>query len=105
MAAPFPPSSRYAAVETALFEQSDGRPTAYLRRRFLPQPEAFTTFQAHTVTQGERLDNLTFTYLDDPQLFWRLADANRAMRPDDLIEIGRVLRITFPEGITGATGA
>jgi hypothetical protein len=105
MAAPFPASSRYALVETTTLEQPDGRTTAYLRRRFVPQPEGFTTFGIHTVSQGERLDTVTYAHLGDPQLFWRVADANRAMRPDDLMEIGRALRITFPEGITGATGA
>jgi nucleoid-associated protein YgaU len=79
--------------------------TAYLRRRFLPQPERFALLQTHTVTQGERLDNLTAAYLGDPEQFWRVADANRAMRPDDLIVVGRVLRITLPEGIPGVTGA
>jgi hypothetical protein len=55
------------------------------------------------VTQGERLDNITARYLDDPQQFWRICDANRAMRPGDLTAgIGRRLRITLPEGVPGA---
>ena len=52
--------------------------------------------------QGERLDNIAAQYLGDPTLFWRLADANGAMRPEELTEtVGRKLRITMPEGITG----
>jgi len=58
------------------------------------------------LTEGDRLDNLTFDYLGDPEQFWRIADANRAMRPDELTEtIGRQLRITLPEGIPGASNA
>jgi hypothetical protein len=52
------------------------------------------------VTQGDRLDNIAAKYLGDPEQFWRLCDANGAMRPDALTEtIGRWLRITLPEGI------
>ena len=40
----------------------------------------------HTVTQGERLDNITFQYLGDPEQFWRVCDANGAVRPDELTE-------------------
>jgi hypothetical protein len=105
MAANFPATSRYAGAEVATHEDADGRVTAYLRRRFLPHPERFALLQLHTVAEGERLDNLTATYLRDPEQFWRVADANRAMRPDDLMVVGRPLRITLPEGIPGATGA
>lgn len=102
----FPPTSRYAGTEIATLEQTDGTAIAYLRRRFLPQPERFALLQLHTVRQGERLDNLTARYLDDPEQFWRLCDANRAMRPDELTgQPGRQLRITLPEGIPGVPRA
>jgi hypothetical protein len=105
MTASFPAASRYASTDVATLTDADGRVTAYLRRRFVPQPERFALLQTHTVAQGERLDNLTASYLGDPEQFWRVADANRAMRPDDLMAVGRVLRITLPEGIPGVTGA
>jgi hypothetical protein len=39
-------------------------------------------------------------------LFWRICDANRAMRPGALTEtIGSRLRITLPEGIPGTEDA
>lgn len=102
----FPPTSRYAGIEVATLEQGDGTLTAYLRRRFVPQPERFALLQVHTVRQGERLDNVTARYLDDPEQFWRVGDANRAMRPDQLTEQpGRQLRITLPEGIPGVPNA
>ena len=102
----FPPTSRYFTVETATREERDGTVIVYLRRRFLPQPERFALLREHVVTQGERLDNITARYLDDPEQFGRIADANRAMRPDGLTEtIGRRLRITLPEGIPGTPNA
>jgi hypothetical protein len=102
----FPPSSRYFSVVATTLEGRDGRVIVYLERRFVPPPQRFALLQEHVVTQGERLDNITGQYLDDPEQFWRICDANRAMRPDELTEtIGRRLRITLPEGIPGTPNA
>jgi len=96
----FPPNSRYHGIDTATLKTPDERTIVYLRRRFIPSPQRFAIIQEHRVTQGDRLDNLAALYLGDPELFWRLCDANAAMRPDELTEtIGRVLLITLPEGI------
>jgi len=102
----FSPSSRYSGIETAKLETAAGETIIYLRRRFVPQPERFALLREHIVTQGDRLDNVTAQHLGDPELFWRLCDANRALRPDELTEeIGRRLRITLPEGLqAGANG-
>lgn len=106
MDAIFPPTSRYALTPTGTFVRADGTPVAYLKRRFVPAPEAFALLQWHTVLQGERLDNIAAQYLGDPEQFWRLCDANRALRPQELTEtLGRRLRITLPEGIPGAPSA
>lgn len=102
----FPPTSRYSGIETAIIENAKGRITIYLRRRFLPSPARFALLQEHVVTEGDRLDNVTAKYLGDPEQFWRVCDANGAMRPDELTEtIGRRLRITLPEGVPGAPNA
>ena len=99
----FPTNSRYQSIETAKLTQPGGTEIAYLKRRFVPQPERFTLLQTHAVVEGDRLDNISARYLGDPEQFWRVCDANRAMRPNELTEeIGRRLRITLPEGIPGA---
>ena len=105
MAPNFPPTSRYALTETATLETADGRTIVYLRRRFVPPPERFALLAEHKVEQGDRLDNVTAHYLGDPEQFWRVCDANRAMSPDELLVIGGRLRITLPEGIPGAGDA
>jgi hypothetical protein len=102
----FPPTSRYAQIETTTLELEDGVIIRYLRRRFVPPPERFTLLQEHEVTEGDRLDNITARYLGDPEQFWRVCDANAAMRPDELTEtIGRRLRITLPDGVPGMPNA
>ena len=98
--------SRYAGIEQAPFTLDDGRVVAYVRRRFLPDPSRFALLQTHEVKEGERIDNLSAFYLGDPEQFWRIADANRAMRPQELtVTVGRRLRITLPEGIPGTPHA
>ena len=72
----------------------------------LASPERFAEIGRHLVTETDRLDNLAAHHLGDPEQFWRLCDANRALRPDELTETpGRGLRITLPEGIPGAPDA
>ena len=102
----FAPNSRYYGLASAQFVQPDGTRIAYVRRRFVPAPETLVLLQEHSLVAGERLDQLAARYLGDPQLFWRICDANRAMRPDELIEVaGRFLRITLPEGVPGVGDA
>ncbi|MCL4798481.1 MAG: LysM domain-containing protein [Burkholderiales bacterium] len=81
----------------------DGRMIAHLRRRFVPPPERFATLREHAVVQGDRLDRLAAQHLGDPEIYYRLCDANGAIRPDELVETtGRRLRVTLPEGVPGA---
>jgi hypothetical protein len=98
----FTAPSRYFGIDTLTYVTPQGTSIIYIQRRFLPSPDRFQLLQEHAVTQGERLDNLAAQFLGDPTIFWRLCDANNAMRPEELTEtVGRKLRITLPEGITG----
>jgi hypothetical protein len=98
----FAPTSRYYGVVTVTLVTLDGKSVVYLRRRFVPPPERFELLQEHVVKEGDRLDNLGAIYVGDPEQFWRLCDANGAIRPDELTEeTGRRLRVTLPEGIPG----
>ena len=100
----FPPTSRYHGMDTTTTETVEGKTIVYLRRRFIPPRERFALLQEHTVTQGERIDHIAAQYLGDPEQFWRICDANGAMRPEELTEtVGRRIRITLPEGIPGVS--
>lgn len=94
--------SRYYSLPILNYQTSTGDEVAYVSRRFLPQTDQFDLLLLHTVTEGERLDNITAQYLDDPQQFWRVCDANGAMSPFDLVDQpGATIRITLPQGIPG----
>ena len=99
----FPPASRYHSIATAQLTTPAGRTVVYLRRRFVPPAERFALLQEHTVQEGDRLDNVTARYLNDPEQFWRLCDANGVMQPEQLTDtVGRKIRVTLPEGIPAA---
>ena len=102
MSAGFPITSRYALTEVATWAAPGGRLIPYLRRRFVPSPDRFALLEEHLVVDGDRLDRLAAEYLGDPEAFWRICDANGAVRPEELTETaGRRLRITLPEGVPG----
>ena len=102
----FPPDSRYYRYSTLQCTAPDGQVITYLSRRFVPQPGApnYATVASHTVKNGDRLDLIAARYLGDPLMSWLLCDANGAIAPNDLIATpGRVLAITTPQGVPGAS--
>ncbi|HEX5320407.1 MAG TPA: hypothetical protein VFW46_14690 [Stellaceae bacterium] len=102
----FPPTSRYYSVPVLSRQTADGRTVNYLSRRFVPPSAQFSLLHLHIVTEGERMDLIAARELGDPEAYWRICDANDAMRPDDLTAVpGRALRITLPQGIPGTTGS
>lgn len=95
----YPPTSRYSGIETATRRDAQGREVRYLRRRFCPDSDSLAQIGTYAVQDGDRLDRIAAATVGDPEQFWRLCDANRALDPDELLTpIGRVLRVTMPAG-------
>lgn len=96
----FDPASRYFPIEIATIavpDAEDGtRDVRYVRRRVIPSAADSTTLVEHTVTQGERLDQITARYIGEPTQFWRICDVNNVMQPEELEETGRVVDIAMP---------
>jgi hypothetical protein len=104
----FPTDSRYYGSGVLYYTAPTGQTIAYLARRIVPQPGApnYATINNYTVRQGDRLDLIAAKYLGDPLMAWLICDANRAMRPHDLVATpGRVLAITTPLGVPGGISA
>lgn len=92
----FPPESRYYNVSDTTHVEPSGRRITYKRLRILPRPQAF---QAHVVSADDRPDLVAYRYYQDPEQFWRLADANAVMRPEELTaDVGRRLKVPLAEG-------
>lgn len=101
----FAANSRYQGIGTDTLTTASGQTVVYLQRRFVPQPNSFAVLQTYNVAQGDRLDNMASKLLGDPQLYWRLCDANNALRPEEMETQGLVLNVTLPQGIPGPPNA
>jgi hypothetical protein len=87
--------SRYATVPRATHTTPAGREIVYVTRRFLPRGSDLTPLGRVLVGEGDRLDRIASDTLGDPQLWWRVADANDVLNPDDLVRRpGTVLLIS-----------
>jgi hypothetical protein len=98
----FDPTSRYCNIEVATLAATDldglPREIRYVKRRFIPPRDGSTTLLEHSVTQEERLDNITARYLGDPTQFWRVCDANTVLQPNALTDtVGSIIEIALPK--------
>ena len=82
--------SRYEDVGVYAVTTPTGQQVTALRIRFIPLTPAG---YLHTFTAGERLDLLGYRFYRNPEKFWRIADANVEIDPDDLLVPGRQIRI------------
>jgi hypothetical protein len=94
----FEHTSRYYSIATAKFSATDGRKIAYVRRRFLPQGDRLPVLREFIATRDDRLDLITAKTLGDPEKFWKVCDANNAMKPIDLLaDPVQTIRIPTPQ--------
>jgi hypothetical protein len=94
----FDSTSRYYGLTTKKYVTDDGQQILYKARRFCPQGEELPLLVVATVGAHDRLDLVTARTLGDPELFWRVADANNALNPFDLTSVpGRTLRVPLPQ--------
>jgi nucleoid-associated protein YgaU len=82
--------SRYENVPVVTIEVEPGRIESYLAMRTAPPTPAG---YLHTFSAGERLDVLAFRFYRNAEKFWRIADANDELDPEELLEPGRQIRI------------
>jgi hypothetical protein len=101
----FPPTSRYSGTPVDAWDPGNGEPAVpFLKRRLCPRGELHALLYEVRIAEGDRRDVLASRHLGDPELWWRLADADGAIDPRELTDpIGRRLRITLPEGVPGPT--
>lgn len=84
---PFAVNSRYYGLDTNSKTLDNGKSVVYLKRRFIPDRNKSSNYDTeYTVTQGDRLDNLAASYIGDPEQFWKIADNNLSLRPEELVD-------------------
>lgn len=95
----FDEKSRYRDVEIRTHREQDGTLRLFLARRFLPDPASLRVLATARLTESDRLDLIAHRSLGEATAFWRIADANAALDPDDLLSpIGRRLAVPDPTG-------
>jgi hypothetical protein len=101
----FAENSRYRGLPLLVHVDANGVEHVYIGRRFLPPPEMLAEVGRIEVREGDRIDNIAGQVFGDPELYWRIVDANRVLTPAELTErIGLRLRITQPAGVPGPRG-
>jgi hypothetical protein len=98
--APFIAQSRYNGVRLAVYQRrSDEARIVYVLRRFIPAPNALAVAVRHAVSAQERPDLLSARVFGDPLLYWRIADANAVVDPNELTDtVGRRIVISQAPG-------
>ena len=98
-----PQRSKPAEGQVLSVTTPTGGTVRYLRWRLLPQGQDMPAAQNYIVQAGQRLDLIASRVLGDPLQYWRIADANNAMNPFDLVAVpGAALRIPVPQSLLGA---
>ena len=88
--------SRYTTVAEHEMTDEHGRVLRYKGIRFVPDSPADL---GYVIQQGDRLDLVAHRAYRDPERFWRIADANRALWPPDLVaEPGATVLIPPADG-------
>ncbi|MCA1781565.1 MAG: LysM peptidoglycan-binding domain-containing protein [Dermatophilaceae bacterium] len=94
-----PSNSRYASegVEVRSVPDREGEPV----KAIIPPNWYGRNFEAkrHTVTRGERLDQIAFRYYRDPNMWWVIAVANPEILYPDSIPGGTEVRIPLASSL------
>lgn len=101
----FDPGSRYANSETRTYVDPEGREIRFIARRFLPDGSRQPLLTEVGILQRDRLDLVANRTLGDPLAWWRVADANNALDPAELVaEPASRVRVAVPQADTDNDG-
>ena len=78
----FDPDSRYAKLTPITVIGPSGNLVQIVPIRFISPTDPV---MSRRIQQGDRPDLLAYEFYKEPQLFWRIADANEVTRPGDLV--------------------
>ena len=92
--------SRYRALDDVVTIDADGR---QLSSRALRVACVAAGQYVHTITEGDRLDQLANRYYHQPRSWWRICDANpEILSPQELLGAEPVVTYRFDVSPTGA---
>ncbi len=99
---PFEPSSRYYGLPIRSRTLPDGTVQSFVSRRIIPALERYQAADRYRTLGGDRIDFVAAATLGDPELYWRICDANGDADPANAASpVGRLLVIPLPLEVAG----
>lgn len=93
----FPPNSRYYMTPERTRTLPDGTVQTFTGRRIIPATERFVAMDRLRLTGAERIDMIANLAYGDPELYWRICDANGDQDPARATDTpGRLLILPLP---------
>lgn len=98
MTSPFPANSRYHGLPIRTRTAADGGSVeSFVGRRIIPAIERYRALDRHRTIGDDRIDTVAADAFGDPELYWRICDANGDAEPGDAAKpLGRLLVIPLP---------
>jgi len=97
MSDPFSVNSRYHAMALREHTLPDGTTVTFVGRRIIPAMSRYRALDRHRTIDNERIDALAASFFGDPELYWRICDANGDAEPAGATKpVGRLLIIPLP---------
>jgi hypothetical protein len=93
----YAPSSRYYGLPSRTRTNADGTTDSFTGRRVIPALSRYRALDRYRVTGEERIDAVAAEAFGDPELYWRICDANGDADPGSATQpAGRLLIIPLP---------
>ena len=77
----FPPNSRYYQMPIRTHVTPDGTVESFVGRRIIPALERYRVLDRYRTRSKSRIDTVADEVFGDPELYWRLCDANGDAEP------------------------
>lgn len=88
----FSKDSRYLHIKDQQKVCDNGAVVTYKARRFIPQVDAVPS-DMNLVSEGQRIDWVSYSTLGNPKLYWRFGDANEVFSPMELEQKGLLFKV------------
>lgn len=93
----FAPTSRYYGLLERSMTLADGSEVRFVGRRIIPALSRYRAVERWRSSGDERIDAIAAAMFGDPELYWRICDANGDADPGTAAaEPGRLLIIPLP---------
>lgn len=88
----FKKDSRYYFIADRQETLPDGSDIIYKARRFIKDADTVPSVMT-IISEGKRIDQVSYSALGNAKLSWKFADANNVFSPIELEKKGQIIRV------------